>query len=105
MKQSHILSGLLTLVLLFGAGLAIAGDDAKGNVDAAKQTHEITREAPTDAKSDRVQPFTQQWFDNDPFGTVDSCSGSCSGNTCTCTGSLSCCVAGCAACFAILDQL
>ncbi len=103
MKQSRILMSLLALPLLFGAGLAMAGGKTGERVD---QTHEITREAPSDTDTSRVQPFSHQWFDSDPFSTaVDSCSGSCSGNTCTCTGSLSCCLAGCAACFKVLDEL
>ncbi|MEM1204798.1 MAG: hypothetical protein AAGN66_16335 [Acidobacteriota bacterium] len=105
MKRHQLVLFLLALGLLFGAGTAIADDRAE-NVDAdAIGTHTITREAPAETKTDHVEVFSHEWFDG-PFSQGrDSCSGSCNASICVCSGSLSCCAAGCSACFDIVDSM
>ncbi len=66
-------------------------------------THTLTRPETEKAgvcKAEEGKPF--EFFQGE---TRESCSGSCNSNSCSCTGTLSCCAAGCTACWIVLDEL
>ncbi len=110
MKQQFVLKALLVVSLLLGTGIASAGEMAEEKAEnvcaTSSDTHVITREAPANADTDRVEYFTHDWFNGGANAEEGgSCSGRCSGNVCICAGDPTCCDIGCDLCFKILEEL
>ena len=96
MKTKSYLFALAALLIL-GIASASAGGPA---TDREAEPDTIVLERTPPATSGNV--LAEQIF---YFPAHGSCSGSCNSTSCSCTGSLSCCIAGCNACWDVLDSL
>jgi hypothetical protein len=102
-----LLAALVTSVIFAGcAADPVAAPEGQAD-------HGFTRGAddqavPADRSSLRdfapAQGFDRSEADFGPAQTNDFCSGSCDANTCSCYGTLDCCLAGCRACWQVLDS-
>lgn len=99
------LSILILVAILPGVVLAeAAGAEEAAKVEVQKEVAPLTLTRPEKEEAGQCYADARQEFErSEPSGRA-SCSGSCSGNSCSCSGSLSCCVVGCVICWDILDQ-
>ncbi|WP_309891094.1 hypothetical protein [Archangium sp.] len=105
----------MSVVAVFAAAMmALVGC---GGVET--EQHELTRAeekaSPAALASQETRDFSSNGQSTQVEGQVsasraaseslaDSCSGWCNATTCSCTGSFDCCVAGCSACWGVLDS-
>lgn len=100
-RTLRVVSLAILCVALLAAAAFADREDPRGTPGARAAQHRVEQRGPV-GKWHTVHNFTQTV--PSPFGkAADSCSGSCNCTFCECTGSESCCDAGCGYCWGYLD--
>lgn len=83
---------LMLLVVVLALSPVVSAKDSDKPIKLKRDAKELGQAAPSTS------------FGEVPSTTDEVCSGSCDCSTCECTGTLSCCVGGCEACWEYRDS-